>query len=359
TRQLGFFDDHDELYWNAIGHGWAFPIERGSVEVRLPQAVPTADMEALAYTGAQGERGTAAEASLPTPGVARWQLTAPLAPGEGLTIVLSFPKGLVAEPTRGQRMRWFLADNRAVLVALAGLLLLAGFCLQRWYRVGRDPRSGVVIARYEPPEDHTPGGLRYLVKMAADMRGFSADVLALAVDGQLRIERAGKRGTGAWSLHRIAGGMPPRDGPLGAMAGALFAEGRDALELDKDNAGALQKIHSAHIDALQERYKPSMFRTNSGSVGIAALIALVSTGLAFGVSGGAGIPAILGCAVLMLVLVIWFAFAVRAPTPAGRKLLDEIEGLKLYLGVAEKEDLARIQGPGAEPQLDADRYERL
>ncbi|MET0756301.1 MAG: DUF2207 domain-containing protein, partial [Pseudoxanthomonas sp.] len=36
TRQLGFFADHDELYWNAIGTGWEFPIERGSVEVRLP-----------------------------------------------------------------------------------------------------------------------------------------------------------------------------------------------------------------------------------------------------------------------------------------------------------------------------------
>ena len=40
TRQIGFFADHDELYWNAIGTGWDFAIERGSVEVRLPEAVP-------------------------------------------------------------------------------------------------------------------------------------------------------------------------------------------------------------------------------------------------------------------------------------------------------------------------------
>ena len=30
TRQLGFFADHDELYWNAIGTGWAFPIDAGT-----------------------------------------------------------------------------------------------------------------------------------------------------------------------------------------------------------------------------------------------------------------------------------------------------------------------------------------
>ena len=36
TRQLGFFSDHDELYWNAIGTGWIFPIDQGRVTVRLP-----------------------------------------------------------------------------------------------------------------------------------------------------------------------------------------------------------------------------------------------------------------------------------------------------------------------------------
>ena len=26
-RMIGFFDEHDELYWNVTGNGWAFPIE--------------------------------------------------------------------------------------------------------------------------------------------------------------------------------------------------------------------------------------------------------------------------------------------------------------------------------------------
>ena len=359
TRQLGFFDDHDELYWNAIGHGWAFPIERGSVEVRLPQAVPVDAMEALAYTGAYGERGQAASASFPAPGIARWSLSGPLAAGEGLTIVLSFPKGVVAEPDRMQRIAWFLRDNAAVLVALAGLLLVAAYCLLRWHRVGRDPRGGVIIARYEPPAGHTPGGLRYMLKMAPDMRGFSADVLALAVAGGLRIEREDKVLKDAWTLHRVASHTPPRDGPLGALAARLFAGDRDSIELDKANALALQKARAAHFEALKRQYQPAMFDSNGESVGIAALVGALAIGAAFGISGGAGIPWIIGCALLMFAIVVAFAILVRAPTPAGRKLLDEIEGLKLYLGVAEKDDLARMQGPGAEPRLDAERYERL
>ena len=37
-----------------------------------------------------------------------------------------------------------------------------------------------------------------------------------------------------------------------------------------------------------------------------------------------------------------FAVLVKAPTPAGRKLLDEIEGLKLYLSVAERDELKSL-----------------
>ena len=31
TRQLGYFPDHDELYWNVTGVGWSFPIDQASV----------------------------------------------------------------------------------------------------------------------------------------------------------------------------------------------------------------------------------------------------------------------------------------------------------------------------------------
>jgi hypothetical protein len=43
----------------------------------------------------------------------------------------------------------------------------------------------------------------------------------------------------------------------------------------------------------------------------------------------------------------------------GIRALDDVEGMKLYLGAAERNELARIQGPGAPPPLDAKRYESL
>jgi hypothetical protein len=57
ARQLGFFDGHDELYWNVTGNGWTFAIDRASASVRLPQPVPAAKLAAEAYTGPQGAQG--------------------------------------------------------------------------------------------------------------------------------------------------------------------------------------------------------------------------------------------------------------------------------------------------------------
>ena len=360
TRQLGFFADHDELYWNAIGTGWAFPIERGGAEVRLPQPVPPQRMTAEGYTGAQGAQGRAFVAEAVEPGVARWRLTAPLRPGEGFTLVLSFPKGLVAEPTRVQKLWWLFKDNRAGLIALAGLVLLLGYCVRRWRQVGRDPAPGTVIARYEPPEGVSPAGLRFIQRMGYDTRCFSADVLSLAVARKLRIERDKGLLKDHWRLERTAGG----DGIVEeqeALLSSLFA-GEGTLELDQDNASKLQKAIAAHTKALDKRFNGPMFRRNGRSVLVAFLIALVfgTAAFAFGAATGSGLLLALPLLVAMLAVLIVFAVLVRAPTQEGRKMLDYIEGLRRYLGVAEKQDLQRLRGPdGPEPALDAKRFEAL
>ncbi len=361
TRQLGFFTDHDELYWNAIGTGWDFPIDQGRVEVRLPQPVAVGAMTAEGYTGPQGAKGQNYRAQISAPGIAQWQLTQALAAGEGLTIVLGFPKGLVPEPTLGQRLAWLLLDNRGILIALAGLIVLLAFCIRRWRQVGRDPRAGIIIARYDPPADRSPAELRYLRRHSYDTRCFTADLLCSAVDGEVAIEREDRvLRKDRWQLQRIDGsGGPPRLHAPGVLMGALFASGERVLELETANASILQGAQVAHAKALDSRLHGSHFTRNAGSAVAAVGIAIATGVLAFVVAAGSGVPVIVGICVLMLIVLIAFGRLVQAPTAEGRKLLDEIEGLKLYLGVAERDELAGLQGPGAAPPLDAQRYERL
>lgn len=364
TRQLGFFDDHDELYWNAIGHGWDLPIDSGRVEVRLPVPVPVDRMVAEGYNGPRGARGHDFRAVVPMPGVARWTLGRSLQPREGLTIVLSFPKGIVTAPTRSERLTATLVDNLSIGVALLGLLALLAYAVPRWKRVGRDPAPGVVIARYEPPRGESPAALRYMVRRGYDTTCLSSDLLACAVEGAVHIDHGKGRLGDRWTLRRgevpasgIANPDPRR--LLEALLGS-----RPSLKLEKENATRMQQARDAHERGLRGRFQPAMFRHNGGSIAIAFAIvfvtAVASLLLAL-VNGGGGLPWAFLPLALALAVAITFAFLVGAPTPEGRRLLDEIEGFKRYLSVAEQDDLARLRGPaaGTPPPLDAARFEAL
>jgi uncharacterized membrane protein YgcG len=359
TRQLGFFADHDELYWNAIGTGWDFPIERGSVEVRLPSPVPADRIQVEAYTGAQGQQGNAYDAKVTGPGSARWLLTQPLAPREGFTIAMSFPKGVVTQPSSIQRALWLLKDNRGVLIALAALIALLVFCFRRWRRLGRDPKPGVIIVRYDPPAGYSPAGLRFMQRMAYDTRCFSADLLSLAVAGNVRIHREKGFLSDDWELEKTTDAAPVGIEEQRILQSHLFKNGNRKLELKNTNASTVSGAQSAHSVALEKRFKPALFARNGGSIAIAVVITLVGAIASLVLSGGGGIPFILITVGLMLIAVAVFGVLIKAPTSAGRELLDEIEGLKRYLSVAERDELKNLPGPDAPPVLDAKRYEML
>jgi uncharacterized membrane protein len=46
-----------------------------------------------------------------------------------------------------------------------------------------------------------------------------------------------------------------------------------------------------------------------------------------------------------------FYYLLKAPTPVGRRLMDQVEGFKLYLSVAEKERLNLLNPPERSPEL--------
>jgi hypothetical protein len=364
TRQLGYFAGHDELYWNVTGLGWEFPIERVTTRVRLPVAVPRVRMQLDAFTGFVGGKGTNYEASAPSDGVALFRTTAPLAPQEGLTVVVGFPKGMVVEPSRAQRWSWFLRDNGGVLVGLAGLVLLLSFYLWRWHRHGRDPLAGPIFPRYAPPEGFTPGELRMLRRMGHDHLCFAADVVDMGVRGFLHIHEGGKGGAPGegWRLVRVPGADPDTLGDSQrALAGKLFAEA-DEIELRNTQAARVGGAISAQLLAMTRKLKPRYFIGNGGSLLLGILFSLVVGAVAVAVAAGAGALALGVLGVLAIGAHITFAFLLKAPTLEGRKRLDQIEGLRMYLGVAERDELRSLQAPvasGPEPALDAGRYEAL
>ena len=408
-RQLGFFADHDELFWNVTGNGWEYPIEHASCTVILPGTAWQQITGLTAYTGPQGATGTAYTMSRDTGGNPVFTTTAPLAQFEGLSVVVAWPKGIVMPPSSLQTMRWWLRDNRAFGIAALATLGLLLYYMLTWLRVGRDPRPGTIIPQFGPPEGLSPAAVRYLRVMGPDTKGLSAAITGLAVKGALVISQDED---GTFAVDKTG------STPAGLLADEsellqeLF-EGRAKTRLVfKQSAHTrVQGVRKALDQALQSKYGKGYFVTNvryavtgiglsiAGVVaagllgttqpekifgflfmsvwlsiwtfGVAALVAQVVAswrGRSAGATGkrASNVPAsgcltlfaipfllgelfgtiafvtIAGPLLLALVFVtaaidVVFFRLLRAYTPQGRALLDQIYGFRMYLSTAEKD----------------------
>lgn len=191
-RQLGFFADYDELYWNVTGNGWVFPIDHAGARIELPAAVQAGDLRTDFYTGPQGASGKDAESHVVSERTIVFESTRALRAFEGLTVAAGWPKGLVNEPTSTDKIAYFLQDNGAALALLIGLLAPLGWYLWAWNHYGRDPQKGVIIPRFRPPMGLTPAGCSYIRKMSFDKQAFAAAIVNLGVKGYLEIHEVGK-----------------------------------------------------------------------------------------------------------------------------------------------------------------------
>jgi uncharacterized membrane protein YgcG len=341
ARQIGFLDRHDELYWNVTGNGWTFLIDQATARVTLPRVVPAAQLSAEAYTGPQGAQGTNWRAQV-NDGGAEYATTRALAPQEGLTLVLTFPKGIVTAPSAAERTAWFVADNRAAGVGGLGVLLVGSWLYARWRRVGRDPKAGPLFPRYEPPQGVSAAAVRFIDRMGFDHRCFAAGVLGLGARGYLKVDQHGEafdvQRTGR-SVDWLAGDRP--------LADALFG-GRDATTITKTYDPKIAAAQGALEAALKNHYKGVLFSRNSGSiaVGIGIAVATVAGCIALDAPPAVIIPTI----VALVALLVAFSRWMPSYTVEGRRLQDDIEGLRQYLGVAERDRLAQLKTPALTPQ---------
>jgi len=411
TRQIGHFGDYDELYWNVTGTGWMFPIDIAEARIRLPS--PASFGERSAYTGAQGSSARSAEVIDEKPGDITFRTTVGLASYQGLTIAVAFPPGIVEDPGRATRTAWWLSDYGPIAVGLAALLALIGYYFIAWKRAGRNPRAGTIVPLFSPPDDFSPAGMRYVIKMGADNRAFAAALVDMGVRGHIRLseEDGGWLSRDKTRLERLAGGqeLPPEEE---AALRELALTG-EIVVMEQKNHEKFSSAKQALSDVLKDKYEGTMFHRNWGwagaglllfagaiwlpaaavvaatdssqlsLIGFAAgmlalaviLIAVAGSSrgamkwlLIFGALIALGVSAVFGFPIFGEALISgWFApmllpalalplvvsafFWIAAPTREGRAVLDRIGGFKQYLSITERERLDRMNPPQDTPEL--------
>ncbi|HMB77799.1 MAG TPA: DUF2207 domain-containing protein, partial [Kiloniellaceae bacterium] len=291
------------------------------------------------------------------------------------------------------------------------ILLLAFYCAV-WLRVGRDPAAGTIMPRYRPPEGLSPAATRYIMEMGYDSKAFAAALVSLAVKGRLTIEQ--DDGTYRLvSADRDAADLAPGERKLASRLfssgnsvalerknhrtiRAAMNDFRRALDKGYEKGYFLRNrapvliglglaaVTFLAVALLSTEWPVALFLSlwlaiwSCGCYGLVRAAIVAWQGVMF--MGGILklIPAILvtcfalpylvaeavalyflgstvgflPAVVLVACLLLVFAFYhwLQAPTEDGRRLMDEIEGFRLYLGVAEAARLDTLHPPAETPE---------
>jgi len=419
NRQLGFFKDHDELFWNVTGLGWGFPIDRASATVHLRAAIPSADVTLSGFTGRKGSLASNLTTATEDSGF-QFATTRRLGPYEGLSILLSFPKGHFTPPTFAEKVQFFFSDNRDALLLAVGLLTVFLYYITAWSMVGRDPDRGVIMPLYEPPRDLSPAAMRYLLRMGFDDKTFAAAILDMAVRGFIRI----KEQDGTYTLCTTGKDDRVLTADEKQVASVLF-DGRYQVWLHQENRATIRAAVAAMKKWLARAEQNTYFVSNTIYLLPAVVLSLV---VVFVYLFAKGMPQVVGGAFISFWLTMWtiglyglwrnvfrawravsvsrqapaaevvgrgkaffltvftlpycfgeflglafllkitslalvlflvasgllhvlFLHLMKAPTFAGRRLLDQVEGFKLFLGAVDGDRLNRAAPPDETPQV--------
>ena len=228
TRQIGFFDTFDEIYWNATGTGWTFPIDVAEARITLPEAVPF--MQSAVYTGPQGAQGKDATVVSQQPGRIVFRTTRPLGAREGLTVAAAWRKGVVDQPTQAQLIQSWIEDNAHLAAAGGGILAMLLYYALAWFAAGRDPPRGTIIPLFSAPDNMSAAAVRYVHEMGFDNRAFAAALVDTAVRGHARLSDSGDERV--VEQRRGAKPLPPAEQ---AMVSKLFSAGGNRVRLVNTN----------------------------------------------------------------------------------------------------------------------------
>ncbi len=402
------FETYDELYWNATGNYWNFPILRSVARVTLPDGAVIENMSA--FTGDVGSRESAVTITRTSDNQATFRTQRELGPGEGMSFAVSFQKGIIVFPTGVDALVQEASDLREVWLPVVAVLLLLLYNFSAWMRVGRDPPKGTIIPLFHPPKNFSPALTHYVHKWGFANSGWTAMTAAifdLGVKGLVTIKNTDD------GLTVGATGKAP-DGPLPVGEEVLYRyfSSQGEVTVGKSTGVELARQRSEFMSAIQRENQKIWFNHNFGFavlsvvltilmlIGMVALDVLEPVWLVVAFVGGI-FAAVIGSFIFsvmkqggwqryltlaivgifgfnfvggmletfsgvtinsaalaagsMVLITAIFAVLMRAPTAQGRKVMDEIEGFKLYLDTAEKERLNIT----AEPPMTVERFEKI
>jgi len=345
-RGINYFDDHDELYWNVTGDEWDVPIGKTKALINLPEGIDQEEVLWKSFTGPRGS--TSSRARVYWESARLVAILEDIRPREGLTIVLSIPKGYLSEPHLSLKILWFIQDNGFFLIPVIVFLLM--FLI--WFTRGRNPNAQrSIMVKYHPPSELTPSEAGTLMDERADLTDITAMAIDLAVRGYMKIKQTtstkllflSKKDYYFTLLKKdYASDRDLKKHELSFLMG-IFESGKTEVALS-----SLKNKFHVHLPSIRNSLYQGLTRNGYFSGRPDKMRkAYMGFGMAL-IIGGILLTRSFGRLDLMIsfplsgVIVIAFSFIMPRLSVKGVLMLYELLGLKEFINRAEKDRLERL-----------------
>ncbi|MDF2443745.1 MAG: hypothetical protein JWR01_1948 [Subtercola sp.] len=345
----------DEFYWDTIGTAAKQPIASATASVHVPAGLTSSlNGSTACYFGPEGSTNRCDLTSAPEAGGGTDFTTQPqqLAALENVSVVLGFTPG-----TFTARDSSFFASGAAIaslLLTIVAVLLAVLAIVNRVTRLRDAPGRPTIIAEYTPPR-----GVNLLLASVIakhPQRGPAAAFVDLAVRRNIQIVEQPPEGRGSsvyWLRFVTAAGLDPAEL---ALAKELFGDPLVSgawKQLEKRDTSLARGISGLMASARKGTVTDGYVRTGVTVVSWLCLAGVIVTAVAAFITGGAAVsgdygsgwPYLLFALAAVSVVVVFFAGFRNPLTAKGAELRDYIEGLKLYIRLAEKDRFEMLQSP--------------
>ena len=364
------------LIWNTNGTQWKQRF--GSVEARLhiPKDLVASFQDGACYYGRYGSDKSCGQKPKPeiydngdmviTYGQKN------LFAGENVTFWAGFKSGTFAEYQEPAFYGVIRAVMMFALILPVGLLVWLIYVWVKFYRSAKSNRS--VAAQYIPPKEATL--FESAILLGRDSKFITAAILKMAVSGNLQIKEVEKQGVFGknkeYYLKKLsAEGLSKEE----EKTFNLIFRASDEVKTSKLG----ERLISYGERALEWRksfYETDFFKEKKFKVGIIVALTISAAGF-FGILFLLSLLDDAGVSIPALTIVGWFGLIIanfvvstiltssHPKSEKGAAMVNYLEGLKLYIKLAEADRLKFLQSAeGAERVMDGENakvklYERL
>jgi uncharacterized membrane protein YgcG len=355
---LGLFKDYDEIYWNATGNTWEFPIMHATARVVLPAVVDQTHLQIKSYCGSFGSQGACGPATTSVVGdhtevFFTQSANTHFEAAEGMTVAVGFPKGLIAYPTTQDYLMQFIQRYWPYPAAVVLIMLWFRGSFLYWLRRRKFYQGTTVIPEYDAG-DFTPVEAAAILDGEVTGQDLSAEIISLAIRGYLVIKEVDDEYSFV-ATGKDTSALNQEDKEL--LAGV---SNQSQSDLKNEFYVTANKVCGSVVDALVLKnylIKPSFVQKTSSKNLWPIKIFL---GVFLAINPGAFIWAFAGMNVglafsstcILIALISAFANPRKIKlTDTGLEAERALLGLKEYISVAEQDRIRFHDAPEKKPEV--------